>query len=106
MRSVACKGEKCDYCQVGYKKLDKYLIAVSTTRAGIQILEVRRAQYAELVDIFDKEGTLIGAKVDVYKKGEAANSRVVLEYRGHAEATPVHIEKMMLELGAVVRPDK
>lgn len=101
--SVPCRGERCDYCQVGCKKLDKYLIGVSTPRGGLQLLEVRRAQYAELVEIFDKHGTLIGAKVDVYKRGEAANSRVVLEYRGNEVCDALDISKAVSQIGLRVQ---
>lgn len=101
-RSTPCTGERCQFCSVGYKKLDKYLIGVSSPGGGLQLLEVRRAQYVELCEIYDKKNTLIGARVDVYKRSDAVNARVVLEYRGHQEEEAWDISKAISGCGLLV----
>ena len=101
--SRPCAGERCDWCVQGYRKLDKYLLGVESARGGLQLLEVRRAQFLSLAEFWDKHQTLVGVKCDVYKAGDLQNSKVVLEYRGFEEREPWDISKALDTIGAKVR---
>lgn len=86
-RSRRCAGANCALCAKGHPPQLRYVFLVRTTEGLEAWLELREAQYSDLVALQDVFGDLVGMRLRVYKSSPHPKARVVIERVG-AEVVP------------------
>lgn len=86
-RSRRCAGAACALCAKGGRPQLRYVFLVRLTDGTEAWLELREAQYRDLLDLQEVYGDLVGMRLRVYKSTPHPRAKVVLERVG-AEAVP------------------
>lgn len=86
-RSRRCGGAACALCAKGGRPQLRYVFLVRLTDGTEAWLELREAQYRDLLDLQEVYGDLVGMRVRVYKSTPHPRAKVVLERVG-GEAVP------------------